>query len=242
MKIASRLFASLLLGAVSAMASAAPVVPQYTSFGPLPAATYGGTGIPNNPSAITQTGGLTLALTAHQRFTGPNLGNDGAGTYFANPGTSVSPGGLQGSTWNVGFYINDSQGPLATGGYTFKLLYDFDTGLDTDQAQLGVFDLSEVYPLAPGGMTAMTWQDSQNLLFSFLSTPSSFVTPPPGSFNPNASGEYSFALVAYDANNSEVARTAINVQVGSVPEPGVFALMGLGAAGLVAARRRKSKA
>ena len=242
MNTVSRLSLTLLLGAVSAFAAAAPVTPQYSSFGPLPQATYGGSGIPNNPSAITFREGFVLGLTAHQRFSGPNLGNDGAGTFFANPGTTASPTGLQGSTWNVGYYIKVDQESIADSGLSFKLLYDFDAGAYTDEAQLGVLNLSNVFLIGGGGSAADTKQDSQNLLFGYLAEPSFIVTPPAGTFNPNANGQYSFALVAYNGQGDELGRSSINVQVGNVPEPGVFALLGLGAAGLAAARRRKKQA
>jgi len=235
---------SLLLAVVSAFATAAPVSPEYNDFGPLDGATYGGSGIPNNPSAITYREGFTIALTAHQRYDAPALSNDGQGTYFATPGTTLSPKNVLGSTWNVGYYVHVDQPTFADSGLTFRLFYDLDAGRNTDEDALGILDLNAFFSLGTGGTAGDTKQDSQNMLFSFLSMPLPFLTPPTGGaiFDPQANGEYSFILAAYNGQGDELGRSAINVQVGEVPEPGVFALLGLGAAGVVAARRRKQQA
>lgn len=246
MHTVSRLGMSLLLAAVSAFATAAPVSPEYSDFGPLDGATYGGTGIPNDPSAITYREGFTIALTAHQRYDAPALSNDGEGTYFATPGTTISPAprNVLGSTWNVGYYVQVDQPTIADSGLTFKLFYDLDAGRNTDEDALGVLNLNAFFELEIGGAVGDTKQGSQNMLFSFLSMPLPFLTPPTGgaSFDPWANGEYSFILAAYNGQGDELGRSAINVQVGEVPEPGVFALLGLGAAGLRAARHRKQQA
>ncbi|HKK52368.1 MAG TPA: PEP-CTERM sorting domain-containing protein, partial [Myxococcota bacterium] len=83
-------------------------------------------------------------------------------------------------------------------------------------------------------------ESSQNLLFNFLSVDAPpFVDAPAGSFDPNALGEYNFAIQVSSAGGFGVETVAMDVQV--VPEPGTALLLGLGLAGLSTARRRASR-
>jgi hypothetical protein len=231
--------------AISAV-GAAPVVPTFTTFGPLPGATFGGTGVPNDAVAITSIplgdGTLTLGMNAFARFNNDAVTNNGAGTFFAGPGanygtpatpnTPGTPSNFLGSTWNFGYYANITGAPNLS-NISLQVKYDFDPAKNTDISQHGTFNLSAIYPPGP------TLQDSQNLNFGFLASPSSFITPPPGSFNPNVPGFYTLALQAF-SGDVLLGQSAIEVAVGVVPEPASLAIWTIGAGAMLAARRRRS--
>ena len=201
----------------ASVASAARVVPAFDTFGTLAGATFGGSGIPNHAVAITTledgANTITLGLTAHQRNVGPNLVNNGAGVFeapngFGDPGLSK---------WNWAFYAQ-----VAGGGsfadYTFLLKYDLNPAGANDQSTHGTINLNAAV-VAGGGNPATTTlvQDSQNLGFAYLATGiPTVVTPPGGTFDANALGQYTFSLQVFDGPTL-LGLSAI--QVNAVPEP-----------------------
>lgn len=220
---------------------AGPIEITFDQVGELADATFGGSGIANDQVAITrfqeeicttrcQPTGLefTLGLSAHGRYENLLEGTDGAGTYYASTGSNIPPSSsIEGATWNFDYYIDIQNGSFEQ--YGFKLFYDFDSAAGNDESTHGVFDINMAYALfGQDPLSDVTRAEgSQNLMFSFLGTDSPFITAPSATFDANAAGEYSFALAAFNGD-TEVARTAINVVVQEVPEPGVLALLGLG--------------
>lgn len=233
-------------------AYAGPIDIEYDSVGNLPDATFGGSGISNDNVAITsyieqicttrcRDSGviITLGLQAHGRYNSSLVSTDGAGTYYAPIGASIPNGSsLMGSSWNFDYYINVEGSDFSI--FDFRLLYDFNPAVANEESDHGILDINSALATFPGSTLAdiSRNQSSQNLMFNFLSTPSPFITVPTdvSSFDPNAVGEYTFALAAY-RGNQEVSRTAIRVVAQSVdvPEPSSFAILMLG---LIAMGRR----
>ena len=188
---------------------AIPITPSFTSFGSLPAATFSGTGIPNDSVAKYVNGNLVLGLTAHQRYTNPAVTNNGAGTFFAVAGNDAGNGDPNYARWNFGFFIDG----LPTNG-SVDLYYDLNPAVGNDVSTF--FS----YPYFAG-----VGQGSQNLGMDYLG----------GAASPESSpGEYGFALIARDANGREVGRSAILVNVGnvstaSVPDTSSTAVLLVGA-------------
>lgn len=240
------LAAAAALCVTAAGAMAAPVTPVAPMFGDVQTATatpvtFGGMGIPTDRSAFgtfTAMNGdqLILGLAAHQRFSNPALADDGAGTYTAgagaNDGTPGSMVGTIGATWNFAFFVEviDNGGGSAMGDFGTSLLYDLDPGAGTDDADHGTIALGA---LGAAGMLNPI-EGSQNANFGFLTVPAPGLTPPAfAPFDPNAPGEYTFAL------RSTLGEVAIQVNVVSASEPGALALAGAGLAVLGATRLRR---
>jgi len=204
---------------LSLAAAAARAVPIFDFFGPLDEATFGGTGIPNDEVAVASQfvdgdNLITVALSATQRFSNPPLTNDGAGTYFATPGSNFGGSGestTEGALWNFNSFVRveglNGATPVLT-DYQIDIFYDFDPVEDNALGTLGRIDLTaSLLAGLGGGPTSTLEESSQNLLFNFRSGRS--------------------------------CRRAMDVQV--VPEPGTALLLGLGLAGLSTARRRASR-
>lgn len=249
MKLVPHLLACSLFSASAAFA----LTPNYQTFGDLSGATFGGSGIPTDPTAFSvfsdQGRTVTIGLTAHQRYSNPALTNDGAGTFFATPGTNDGTPGQPGTTatWNFAYYISvtGSVGTIGTlANYNFALDYEFNP---TSGSTTGFGSLNLNAFAALAGQTN-TYQESQNPTFGFLgSSIPGFVTAPADIFDANALGEYSFRLrvspTILSPNSQLNDYVSINVVVGnpttSVPDGGAtIALLGVGLLGMAVLRRR----
>ncbi len=240
--------ASFLLAAtavVSMTTALAQATPIYDTFGPLDDATFGGQGIPNDEVAIASQfvdGDVTIivAMSATQRYSNPALTNDGAGTYFATPGSNFggnNQSAIEGALWNFNYYmkvIGSNGATPVLADYQIDLYYDFDTSFDTAIGSLGSINVTNAI-LGSANPGATLVEDSQNLMFGFLASAiPGVISPPAGAFDPNALGEYNFGIQVSKAGWG-VETVAMDVQV--VPEPASLALLALG--GLALTQRRR---
>jgi hypothetical protein len=246
MKFASGLALAVAATALAPLPAAAVPV-TFTSFGPLPDATFGGTGIPNTEVAkslkiVDGDTEILVALSATQRLSNPALTNDGAGTYFATTGSNFGnqpqPSSFEGALWNFNYYILVDGPSKDITDYQFDLYYDFDEAANTNLSQMGRWDLTAT-EIASADSEPEKAEGSQNLLFGFLDSGApGFITPPIAEdFDPDEEGEYTFAItVAGLSGGFPLQSVAIDVAV--VPEPATAVMLTLASAGLLIRRRR----
>lgn len=238
---------------ISTPANATIVIPGSAAdpvadvFGSIPAATFGGSGIPNNAMMVsTSTFGsdtITIGIAATPRFSGTAVGNDGMGSYTVDYGEGDP--GL--SKWNFSFYANiDGGGSFED--YRFELAYDLDPASGTAIGDHGLWNLNDTVVFFGGGAALPatdTFETSQNAAFGFLNPPPSAfgITPPAATFDPNVVGEYTFELRVLSPLFGSTLVDKVSMSVAAVPEPtaGLFGSLIAGGLGLMVARRRREE-
>jgi len=232
------------------MSGGAFAAPIFDVFGPLPEATFGGTGIPNDSVAVSQqivdgSTTITIALSATQRFFNPPLTNDGAGTYFAQAGSNTggpgSTSSLEGALWNANYFIDVDGGGRTITDYAFNLFYDFDPAFDNGPAGLGVGNVTAAVGASVLGVgpLATRVEGSENMLFGSLASnvPGLQTAPAFGPFDPNAVGEYNFAITVERIGGFAIETVAMDVQVVPIPAAAVLFSSALAMLGWVRRRR-----
>lgn len=221
-----------LLIAASAIATASAAASDSVSFlGPVLDPIIGD-GISNDNFIVVNNAseGIELGIKAHERFTG-DLARTG-NIYTANTGTTTSPTGLVGSTWNVTWVLNLTSGTL--GSYDIEWLLDFDPTAGSSYTTIDVDNSA----IATGAGASPIGAASENAAFSFWSVSVPTLVDASGyqAFDANATGTHdSIFRVKDKASGAVLAEAQIFVNV--VPAPAAAAMLGLG--GLVAARRRR---
>lgn len=250
---------SLMLGGLasaSVVIPGAPVDPVADTFGAIPAATFGGSGIPNTAMAISTVvdagNTITLGIAATPRFSGTNVSNDGMGSYVVAAGDG-DPGLAK---WNFSFYTNIADGAGSFADYRFEVGYDLDSTDGNALGTLGTIDLNaSIFDTAEAGApgsgplalaATTTAESSQNLAFGYLTTgiPGSVTPPSPlPSFSTDSRGEYVFQIRVYDSLVGGTLLDQVSIAVNAVPEPTavLFGSLLAGGLGLTVARRRSEE-
>ncbi|MDQ2987630.1 MAG: PEP-CTERM sorting domain-containing protein [Pseudomonadota bacterium] len=220
----NKLHAFLAAAAIVA-SSAASSAETYGSIN-VPPGVYFGSGNPNGNFNISTGNNLELALRAKNRTpVGPVLIDGSSGVYSVPAGFCTSGCGSPKAKWNYEFSIHTVDGSSLS-NYTFLLGVDHDASAGT--AFTYIDPLTYWSDNAKDGFAGV--QNSENI---------SFGNTPGGAINANAAGLYDFILLGYASNGQLIGQVDMTVQV---PEPGSFALFGLGLAGLAVFLRRKLKA
>ena len=253
---ATGIAAAIILLLLPGFASAFTV---FDDFGSFPDATWGGSGIGTDAVAASdqfvydyQSGGtdvVRVAMSATERYSNPPVSDNGAAIYTAgtgsNCGVDTDPigcpgGGYQGALWNWNYYV-DVAGTAGTtlGDYQIDIYYDLNPAGPNafgDLSGLGKFDLTAfLLDNNAGGLTVA--QDSQNNLFGWLATDDPpFVDAPGIAFDPNAVGNYQFAMTV---TRSGFSVDTVAMEVNVVPIPAAVWLFG-SALGLLGWMRRKT--
>ena len=249
MRIRTAFFAALSVLALGSAAQAAPVDPTTGVFGDLGGVgtdvTFDGDDIPtadSNYQTFSDRSGntLLLGLSITPRFSAPTPNNDLAGTFDVQPGLGGSPNG-PGLFWNFSYYAElfpTVGSALTIADIGLQLLYDLDSAVGTDIADLGVLDITLFQ-----NTTSTIAQGSQNLSFAYLSANNpGFNTPGLNTFSPDF-GEYSFLLRATDFSVTSGSGVAVIADAGMapIPLPAGFPLLLAGIGALVFVRLRRDQ-
>jgi hypothetical protein len=196
----------------------------------------------------------------YQAGTGQNCGVSTDPVNCPQVGTPLADA-AQGALWNWNYYVsveNPNDATVALTDYQIDIYYDFDPAGPNafgDLSGLGRIDLTAALNctdvLCTGDVTetldfsdAKLWEGSENLLFGFLAADffdpdnsTQIIDAPGGSFDPNATGNYQFAMTV---TRSGFPVDTIALEVNVVPVPAAVWLFGsaLGLLGWV--RRRKA--
>lgn len=250
--------AALLAAMLPGVASAFTISDTFGSF---PDATWGGSGIPNDAVAASKQfilgpGGETtirVAMAATERYSNPAVTDNGAGIYQAGTGSNCGvstdpvgcPGtGSQGALWNWNYYI-DLTGAGDLTDYQIDIWYDLQAGPQRamgDLSGMGRINITQALLLGGAPPSPTVLEGSQNNLFSFLETGGGapYITPPGGAFDPNATGNYQFAITVNTGGAFNFPVDAVAIEVNVVPIPAAAWLFGSALLGLAMVKRRKA--
>jgi hypothetical protein len=227
MKLFTRIAAAAVLLSVASFSNSAVVtsgygvVPSNFVFAP-DQPDFTGDGIPNDNLVynVADFGNaqLLVALGITPRFPNSNQPDtvvpDGNGGFTVGQGTTSSPSGLLGTTWNYSYYIASVGDSLVNLIDSIAISYDVDPSAALNTQSSFAFPASTFISAFGGDPNGNVFQTSQNLLFGYH-TDSGF-GPNLAAFDAFSAGTFNVSIDVLTTSDSSFSTTA-NVNVVSAP-------------------------